>query len=571
MKFILISFILSVAWAAGPGGSPEYMASTVTENAILSSVKEMEIEQVISSSSEFKDCESQIRSKNLEQIQTCFRDKLNGKSKEQLESLSDKLGLQDYKLVQGKNIKDITQYLSDRLYKAMKGVDRSEEKFFSLKNKKLVDQRVYFDLYRTQLTKNALFEISRFCFTHFRYNGSTTNPTSFFEYWQAWDPNNSSNSYTDLGDGFADTTDFNSEDKTKVYRAISKNIGTSSTLLTTSETNSTRISEIYVKCVEQIGEMCKKYVDDPAQNVGKRACLTKERMIKIKKAVAKTDEVLENWIEEGAGKSLAVNLSTFESGSTDDNSIDALTNYASSDFLERSNADSSQRDKAERCANEAEIAECEEFFLSGDLDETKKSVKVRSTLRNQLELATIQAIKTDRQKLEEYLRENGYINILNAYKENSSVNLEELLNKEYQARMDAMDEGINDRLSNRQLRTEAREGEDSPPEVTDDTKKDNIENNAKDFINERARLAQVVMFNNIITSHLNLSTEDGEKIGRNRNVLKKEVAGLESASIEEGLFANLKEDSRPGGEGRTNFSTISLDSFIDPIIGNESN
>lgn len=542
------------------------MPSTVDNNAILSSVKEMEIEQIISSSSEFRACESQIKSKNVDQIQTCFRDKIKGKSKEELESLSEKLGLQDYKLVQGQNVKDITQYLSDRLYKAMKGVDRNEEKFLSLKKTKLVDQRVYFDLYKTQLTKNALFEISRFCFTHFRYDRST--PTNFFDYWQAWTPDK--RDFNDLGNGFADTNNFNSENKSTVYRAISRNIGTSSALLIPSDANSTRISDIYVKCVEQIGEMCQKYIDTPTQDIGKRACLTKDRMIQIKKSVAKTNELLEKWGEDST-KGFQIDIAAFEAGSTDDNSIDSLTNFASSDFLDKTNSNASVSEKAERCAAEPDITECEEFFLTGDLDETQKSIKAKQTLRNELELATIEAIRADRQKLEEYLRDNGYINILNKLKAGESIDVAQELQREYDARMAALEEGISKRLTSRQTRTQAREGEDSPPVVSDTTKQNKIEENAKEFVNERARLAQVVMFNNIITSHLSLSTEDGEKIGRNRNVLKKEVGGLESASIEEGLFANLKEDSRPGSDGRTNFSSITLDSFIDPIVGKENN
>ncbi len=566
MRFLLLSILISTAWAAGPGGSDEFMPGTVDNNAILSSVKEMEIEQIISSSSEFRACESQIRSKDPAAIQTCFADKLKGKSKEELVSLSEKLGLQDYKLVQGQNIKDITQYLSDRLYKAMKGVDRSEEKFLNLKNKKLVDQRVYFELYRTQLTKNALFEISRFCFTHFRYDTNST-PSNFFDYWKDWRPNQTS--YTDLGNGFQDSPDFNSDDKTKVYQAISRNIGTNSSLLAPSEANSTAISDIYTRCVQQIGEMCKKYTEDTSLSIGKRACLTKDRMIKIKRAVAKTNQLLDEWSEDST-KGFRIDVASFEAGSEEDNSIDALTNFASSEFLDRTNSDTSRSDKAARCAAEPDIAECEEFFLTGDLEETQKTIKAKQTLRNELELATVEAIKADRQKLEEYLRENGYINILNKVKAGENFNIADELKKEYAARMNAMEEGISERLSNRQVRTEARDDEDSAPVISEGIQETKIEENAKSFINERARLAQVVMFNNIITSHLSLSTEDGEKIGRNRNVLKKEVGGLESASIEEGLFANLKEDSRPGGDTRTNFSSITLDAFIDPIVGKEN-
>lgn len=545
------------------------MPGTVTENTILSSVKEMEIEQVISSSAEFRECESQIKSKNPQQIQECFRNKLNGKSKEQLDSLTEKLGLMDYKLIKGETSKEVTQYLADRLYKAMKGVDRSEERFLSFKNKKLVDQREYFDLYRTQLTKSALFEISRFCFLHFRYDRSTA--TNFSEYWQrrrqVQNPD-----FNDLGNGFSDSGDLNTQDKAEIYTRISQNIGTNKGLLADGTTNTKAISDVYKECVQQIGKLCQRYEENrPDDKNGQKACLTKARMIDIKRAVAQTDKVLEEW-GSGARGGFQVNMSLFQAGSTSDNSIDALTNYSSADFLAR-NENASENEIAQKCSSgelEAESPECERFILNGDLRVIEENAKVRSQIRDEIEIARLKKlVETNDQNLTEYLRVNGYADLLReveAGNQLTSQQIEEVLGKKFQARRDAMVAALDDRLTRRQVRTNEPDEDDPPASASPGPNTSKVSDAAKEFLEERARLSQVVMFNNIITSHLSLSKEDKTDLGRNINILKKEVAGLEENSINQSLFQNLKEDADSATGTTENFSSISLDTFIDPIL-----
>src|SRR5690606_29580802 len=77
---------------------------------------------------------------------------------------------------------------------------------------------------------------------------------------------------------------------------------------------------------------------------------------------------------------------------------------------------------------------------------------------------------------------------------------------------------------------------------------------------ERARLAQVVMFNNIITSHLSLKRREGDNlvdVGRNTGAWRKEQQALERADVNAGLFENLKaSDGEEGGGGGIGNSQI---------------
>src|SRR5690606_369790 len=100
----------------------------------------------------------------------CFREKLKDKDPKEIQKLAQNLQLESYGLVQGKNVQSIQEYLSNRMYEKLTGVNLEEKDLqkriesMSFKNRKMVDQKVFFDLYRTQLGKNALYEISRFCF-----------------------------------------------------------------------------------------------------------------------------------------------------------------------------------------------------------------------------------------------------------------------------------------------------------------------------------------------------------------------------------------------------------------------
>jgi hypothetical protein len=77
----------------------------------------------------------------------------------------------------------------------------------------------------------------------------------------------------------------------------------------------------------------------------------------------------------------------------------------------------------------------------------------------------------------------------------------------------------------------------------------------------------VVLFNNIITSHLELTRkEDKSSAGRNINAWKKEEQDLKNAQIDPNLFSNLKA-SDDGGNNRVGNEEFAGDEFIDTFLG----
>lgn len=590
MKFILFSLIISSAWAQ----TGEFSSSVANPDLLISTVKEMNIEQAMMGSSEVREClkkakytEGSSNSQTITDAQACFKTALAGKSKEEIQSLSDKLGLQDFNLIKGRTSKEITQYLSDRLYKAMKGVDRDDEKFlnFRSKDRKMVDQRDFFDLYKTQLTKNSLFEINRFCFLDLRIANQASNPEKTFAgHWESFF-NDSARDTWNVGrfkdDGqpvFGDGTP--ATEKADIYRNLSASLGGSSSIpLFAGAPNGqkSKLGQFFEKCLSLINPMCEEYKKQTSGFTGK-ACLTKDRIRHLEKAIAANEKLGENWDSMAQRKGIRIaDIDFYDRGrSNSENSIDSLTNFSSADFLNTENVASDSEDLIKKCEDSSELAECEQLYLEGNFDETKHNIELKATLKNQLELAQIEKIKTDRQNLKEYLKKQGYYELLKKLEDKPETDVQEIitsLEQMFKARKDAMVAEIGSKLSNRQIRNEESTSAGASASGTPTPTQTKIEQNVKDVKSERERLAQVVLFNNIISSHISLSKKEGDTtkdIGRNLNILKSEVRGQELAQVEveDDLFQNLKAQAgEDSGGSSENFDSIDVGTLFSKIIG----
>lgn len=551
----------------------------------------MNIEQTMMNSAEVRDClknakysEGSDNARAITAAETCFKNALGSKSKEEIQSLSDKLGLQDFNLVQGRTTKEITQYLSDRLYKAMKGVDRDEEKFINFRDsrRKMTDQRDFYDLYKTQLTKTSLFEINRFCFMDLR-RSSTPNPdtpTTFTDHWKPFfdSPDNFTGGFTDTGKpSFGDPS--TATDKTAIYQNMSRALGNEAEIFSYQDGQKSKLGKFFDKCLAQINPLCQQYEQNTSGDVGKRACLTKERIRYLEKAIAANQKLGENWDSMGQEKGFQIaDISFYDRGRSDPrNSIDSLTNASSADFLNTDNVASDSSQLLEECENNPELDKCEQFYLEGNFNETKHNIELKATLKNELEIAQVKRLNENRQDLKEYLKNQGYYEIYAMVKQDENIPIEQLttkLEEMFKARKKAMVSEISDKLSNRQLRNDTSSSASgttgSPPS---DPNRSALEENVKAVKSERERLAQVILFNNIISSHISLSKVEGgttTEIGRNLNILKSEVQGQEVANIEvQGeLFENLRTQANGDSGGSTeNFDSIDVGSLFSKIIG----
>ena len=205
-------------------------------------------------------------------------------------------------------------------------------------------------------------------------------------------------------------------------------------------------------------------------------------------------------------------------------SLDDLTASSSADFL-KGNKDEIAKAKADQCQQNPENPECEIFFLDGDkLDKVKQKIETDLTFRRDVEMARVKKLKDNPKSLEEYLKTNGFFDLLKEgpgnYKNLNENQLADVIGKSFEAQKIATINEINTRLQSRQVRADEKSNKGTVGSAV----KAGIEQSKE----EKARLAQVVLFNNIITSHLALKKKVGEKeyetVGRNVNAWKKEEA-----------------------------------------------
>lgn len=560
----------------------------VDSKKFISGIKEVQIEEQLINSEEVRNCikkakynpadNEQAKIKKLNEAQTCFQNELP-KDKAALESFSNSLGLQQYGLVQGTNVQEITKFLSDKLYKAMTGVDRNEKrlgellKAESFKNRKIVDQRDFIDLYKTQLTKNALFEISRYCFEDFRLKNE--NASTFAEHWEKYfndQINLASVPVEDNGQPSFFHAE-NSSDKKDIYKKYAENIGLG-------KLDPTKLSKFYTTCSLRMAELCDQYKPAPSagsttQNsispnlgTGYKSCVTRERLRSIKKAIADTELLAKDFDESfKSGKFSAIGMDEgqlkFFDRSSPNNSIDELTNYSSADFL---NGETDAERKAKECEKDPWNPACENMIVSGDKDQTIYNTSLKMRLMDEAEIAKIKKMKDDNDaNLKKYLEQNGYFTLLDGIEGKNSAKLETELKAIFDAKRDAVIAKMSDSLKRQVKDDDFKAGQKSK----DKTIETAITETAKESAQERQRLGQVVLFNNIITSYLDLQKKDAKgnltSLGmRNTKAMDVELKGQQSASINEALFTNLKDKTGKGSQ--ENFEITGTE-IIDPILG----
>lgn len=595
-KLILFPILLSFSAFAA-----DEIFNADDSRQIVAGVKDIEITKMLTETEQFQSCRKKYeynkgdsedkKSENLKAAQGCFQEKLkNNKDPKALEKLSESLNLQQYGLIKSKNSKDIQVYLNNKMYQAMTGVNPDEAdkqklmESLKFKNKKHIDQGLFIRLYKTQLSKNSLFEVSRFCFENLRMkrpDDEQVAPNNFGEYWKDFDGKLDKFELNDAGDPkFGDLSNGGTgSDTSKIYTEIANSINSKNMA-------PDLLGKFFEECGKMISVLCQDFKDKAVKNLtenktqsqtevgpsttsGSNACLARNRLLEYKAAIVKADKVENQFAEMAASdkddklfKALMKGDAKIFGASADDVSLDNLTNYTSKDFLEGNlQADSNSVEK--KCSEKPELPECEQFVdKTEELDKVKQKVELEMTLKRDVEMARVRELKSkDEAGLTQYLKDNGFFNILED-KDFSTLTPEQIAEKvgaEFEARKLATITKITDTLGKRQVKKDA-----TPDEI-----KSAARNAANDTKEERSRMAQVVLFNNIITSQLTLSRVDAKgnktEAGRNVNAWKKEAEDLKTAKIDEDLFSNLKTDG--GKNGIDQNEQIGGVEFIDGLLG----
>ncbi len=585
------------------------MATPEEAQGIASAVRDLEVEELLRKTQEFQSCRAKYqfdakddqpkRTDKLRKAQECIKDKIS-RGNPDLKKLSESLGLQSFGLVKGTTVTEIQQYLNDKMYKELTGVDPKEEdlkkkiEMLKFKNKKQIDQSLFFELYKTQLSKGALYEISRFCFQNLRLDNTPVNNKSFGEYWSGF---NGKNPYklkdvTDEGkpEDFGSISD--PTNKTTIFDDIFNGIKINQG----SSLPTAYLKDFFMWCGGMIVPLCNDFKDKnphvskttdttiesaipdtpkpgagsgtppSAMTKGAEACLTKNRLQGIRAALIDLDKVTQKMREnyevppEYLAKLLrAETINLYIPGENGASSLDDLTNVTSSDIM---SGTKDTIDGASDCEKSLDWDKCKNFFVDSEsVERAKQRVELEMTAAREVEMARVRkALATSQQKLEDYLKEEGMFDILEKYKNNPNINVEEEVGKELEARKLSTLQAIQNKMGKRQAgANDAATIKDNARPLVSQTKE------------EKARLAQVVLFNNIITSSLELTRPDGSKAGQNISGWLKEEKELKKASINPSLFSNLQITNNGSNKGPGANEQIQGLGLIEEILGAPKN
>jgi hypothetical protein len=454
-------------------------------------------------------------------------------------------------------------------------------------NQKFVDQSVFMELYVTQLGKSALHEVSRFCFENLRMeNKPTIGGLSFQEYWS-----NSQNvqvaDVTDVASdqfvtGVGSFSDKDLAESEKVFNEMIKGI-------TNTNVNPKVMQDVFKLCQSAIKPLCDhfKKSDDVTktnqdQSVvaaatsttskykGANACLTMSRLQSIRTALANAKKVHEKMLslgeedrENAINLALANPIKLYEKGKgKGEETIDEITSMTSTDILAKQ--DENYLKRMDECAQDGSKNDCDESLgKEEDFQKVLHNAEMESNLKRELELARARKIikDNDKKKLEEYLQENGYLELVEKMKSNqvpTQQEIEEAIASNFDAKKMATIAALQNKVGSRQVKDS-----DSAQEKADKAK--GVAGQAKE---ERARLAQVVLFNNIITSHLELQDKNGKVIGRNVNAWLKEGKGLNgNKKYNTAFFQGLQDAADKEDTSKSREASIIDVGIIDSILG----
>lgn len=528
---------------------------------IVSSIKDVEVTELLKKTSEYSECAKHYEfegTKDLTKATDCFKQKIqNTSDPKKLEELSNKLSLQQYGLVESNDVKEIREYLTDKLQEALTGVNRKEKdqkklmESMKFKNMKQVDQRVFFELHKAQLGNNALMEISKFCFEKLR-NTTNTSSLDFSSHWanyqfknDATDPNKIL--VSDLTD--SGTPEFNTfsntqtDDQKKIYKAIAEGIDKAGNL-----------DKFFQNCGKTITRLCDVYTNNPSSGKGSTACLTRSRIQDYKKAIAKTEEILKDFdnYTDDQKERLKLTMGEYKMYGSDPNDkrVDQLTRITSDDIIGRESENKEIQDIEKDCIGGNEEA-CAQLTVSKEsVDKIGHNLELQTAFKIEIEKKRIDELKKKPDDLKTYLKENGYLDLLAEYETNPNVDISKSIEKEFQARETALKKEISDKLGKRQV---AKGSKLTNP---NDIKK--IAGNAKE---EKARMAQVVLFNNIISSFLTVTDDKKTQSGTNVGAWK-----AESKEVQEDFFKNISTKHQGSEEikikGASGMGFEVLDEFL---------
>lgn len=601
MKKLILSLILISNLALAQNEMQEH--DKKVETKFLTIVKDVEVDKLLGASAELNKCKDKNKfgdaAKDLTAASACFKATLP-KDEAALKKLASDLKLEEYGVIKSKNVSAITDYLAKRFHKSLTGQDPDKQTAADLKwkNQKIVDQKVFIELYKNQLAKNALFEISRFCFENLRLITPPSTATDFSSYWGSKFDSSSPNKKALIKD--TDVTDIGDpNDENKFFKMGAVDLNDEKVVYTkliegltpgTTPVDSALFGGFFSFCQTTIKPLCDKFKDGLAKSPptgsstaplpgaakmsrGSAACLTFNKLESIRTTLRNTEKVAKQFVEMEDKGAFAIqmieNPQIYQGGKgAGEESYDQLTSVASTDLLQDNDEENDRLAKLETdCKTNPSSDDCKEFLQVDDgLDKAINNLETNIELKKEIEAARVKQLNG--QSLRDYLKENRHFDLLERLDSTGAdkitdAEVEREIKAFYDAKRIAETEALRFKVGKRQANEK-----DAGTDANQATMRNK---NITDSKEERARLAQVVMFNNIITSQLDLQKQTGantfESVGRNVSGWNKEKAGFDQYGIQQGVFSGIQNTADSAPKTKESIADVG---FLDSILGKDT-
>ncbi len=562
----------------------------------VSTIRETQVDRQLTSEPRVQACldqhritagmsDTQIREKR-EAAQVCFRGVFANTSEADLQRLSEQMRLESSGLVSGRSRQAIMDYFSNRLENALYGQAGANGQEAKLRDQNIVDHKVFEDLYRSQLGKNILLEISRFCLekASAKLNDSFPDPgtANHMSGWQFFITNTKTNAgfcdpknSKECLEWLTDTKAITPQDDP--YQAVQDAL-----MGVEPQNQQAFLTDFFSNCALMVNPMCeaKAYCEAPAadrdrlyphfrgfserctengKKYGAEACITQAKLRAMRVNLTALEETKTAYREMQAGPA-GLNREPIGSGrvytGSQGSTIDELTSLTTTEAKRAQDSAGIEAEAFEsaNCIEMPENAACRDFFYTQQEGTALANVGLRDMAATELERRRIEALRGE--DLEKYLRDKGYADLLQQLQNGTpATDIVELAKNRYTAEREAAFSAMEDAFKERQIGA----GENTAAQAAQKVQQQLQERN-----NAFNRL---VLFNNVVSSYLKLN--DGTQ---NTATLTREVESMRSGEAPETalqFFSNLSDAS--GGGNRSGESvTVDFDT-LDKLLGGQEN
>jgi hypothetical protein len=516
------------------------------------------LEQVSKGACKPDETDPDLASRN-NKVLKCFKDQLATLKEDEIKNFSKSIELHNYDIEVTKNSESIRSYLSERLETALYGEKLDPKKMGDpnyVKKLKMVGQDEFLRLYKTQISKNILLEISQYCLETLRdKDGKPLDPGKFNF------PKPTEADYISFFSTFQEVTLETNKTSSDELAKITKDEFNKGPIF---------LKQKYLLCVQSVKHMCDRYesknktvtgtdLSKDNDSNGRKACILSSKLREYRRVIAATDVTLEDFkkftdssgFQYGGG---------FYTGNVAGKTVNDLTTVTSEEIKKTVDKDDAELEKFKECETKNfEEPECEKYIASGG-EEAFRKLESDFHLATETKSRDLEALKED--DLKKYLETNGMKDQLEKYNKNelSEADIKKILTEKFKAERLAVIAEIRDQYSKKSVKKD-------PNATIGQTETDLKDETKQDLEFRKERLSNLFHYSNIITSYLEVES-GGDKKTSNLIGLKKEKEALEKSEEEQDLkYFNQLEEGQDLSQDTGEMINVNLN-VIDTILGN---